>query len=189
MNNDFLNFSCHTIEKDLNSIANNLFNQCVFKVNSTNFRFTEIEFYVYNKMIHPDEYTHKNILQSQTGMWYFHGSGLDYTFGNQETFASFLIRGIINSENQEEIYGPLKIVSELFKQTSNNQNILELNIESKVWDELENVLQATRIGLNKEKCNEYFLKNYRFLIYPKLTHKSKLEIAETNKMLLKDVYK
>lgn len=164
-------------------IANELMNDWVIQVGSKQYRIAEIEFY-YNSEQHSDPYAHGHALQNEKGRWYFHGSGLDLTFGDNGSFGGILIRAIYELKGKNYVYGPINCITELF---SNLPNIYNSNsrisfglIEAKDSDFIkEKPIAAPRVGLNpvkdEAKCNAL----YRFLVMPKYKHAEKSKIEKS----------
>jgi hypothetical protein len=91
-------------------------------VNESFYRLIDLEFYYYAESVHEDVYAHQHETQLESGKWYFHGSGIDITFGNGKHFSGILIRAIakISSKGQKsnyfiekEIHGPLNVKTEI----------------------------------------------------------------------------
>ena len=172
-----LNFEINKnrLEESFELIANKIFNEMLLVCGKEQYRITEIEFYYYDRHVHPDPYTHKHPFQLKNKKWYFHPSGLDITLGNGSSYCGILLRGIIRTRDLEEIYGPLNLVSELFKniEVLNNHKLqfgfLKSNLDKK------DITRARRIGIKKEKSENYYNKNYRYLIYPEKKHKNKFD--------------
>lgn len=152
-------------------IAETVFFNFQIKAGNNQFRITEIEFYFYAEN-HKDVFTHCNILQKKMGYWYFHGSGVDITFGNENIYASFLIRGVKNIGNNSYISGPLNVMKEIFESLSPVSNISKLGIE---YSETEHkiIAKCTRIGLKISKSSDFFQKKYRYITCIEPTHKFK----------------
>jgi hypothetical protein len=55
---------------------------------------------------HPDEYAHQHAEQAKSNTWYFHGSGLDITFGDKEIYGGILIRSIGLLKMQKDFNAP-----------------------------------------------------------------------------------
>jgi len=173
------------IDDDFQRIAHELLNNWVLKVEDAFYRLTEIEFY-YSGNIHKDPYIHGNDLQKQKGKWYFHGSGIDITFGDGNAYGGILIRAIYKINRGEEIYcyGPLNCVQELLRNFPIIFNA-EINfglIPAKKGElNYEKLIRAPRVGLKPEKNIEMRNKFYRFLIMPKQKHADKTLIFEAMK--------
>jgi hypothetical protein len=170
---------------DINSsferIANELLNKWILEVNHSKYRIAEIEFYLKSGQ-HNDTYTHGHELQKTTGNWYFHGSGIDLTFGTSESYGGILIRAIYNILDNKYIHGPLKTVTELFSNLGTAYSSpfqFGLVPDSNNSLDSERVFKAPRVGLNPEKDKESFNQNYRFFIMPKEEHKDKTIIYES----------
>lgn len=168
------------IDKDFKRIASEIMNQWILKVESAEYRIAEIEFY-FKSDFHEDHYTHGHILQKEMGRWYFHGSGVDLTFGSKDMYGGILIRAIYKIKSKEFIYGPLKTVTELF---SNLPSIYETKLTFGLIPvtngqlEFEQPICAPRVGLNREKDSGMMDNYYRFLIMPKQKHVEKTRIAD-----------
>ncbi|RUA24149.1 MAG: hypothetical protein DSY76_08245 [Bacteroidetes bacterium] len=177
------------IAKDLKSefykIADYLLNNVVIKVNENRFRITELEIYYNDSENHDDPFVHKNSLQLENAKWYFHGSGLDITFGKEKIYASALIRGVKNIKSNIYTDGPLNVVTELFKSMKSvyEQSTFILSPYSFEKEEWEPV-KSTRIGLNKDKDNEgdYIKKLYRYLVEINTNHKFKEKTIVAKKL-------
>lgn len=123
----------NTYGERFSRLANELINKYVLCVNKTNFRISEIEFYLHTDD-HLDIYTHRDIDQKTPCQWYFHkkgGSykagtykGMDITFGflNKlgDTYGGILIREIQNMDTLKYISGPCCTVDEILKTAGHN---------------------------------------------------------------------
>lgn len=173
-------------EASFQRIAKELLNNYVIMSNHVPYRITEIEFYI-NSADHGDDYTHSHPLQKTKGKWYMHGSGMDITCGSDDFYGGILIRAIYNLDNSihekdRYIYGPIKIVAELFK---NLDSVLLHSFpfglvkdESNLIKEKEEPIAAPRIGLNEKNNPDMHKKHYRFLVMPKKQHGEKTKIIE-----------
>lgn len=174
------------IEKSFNRIATDLMNNWIISAGNKSYRICELEFY-YESDSHKDPYIHRHDLQKKMGKWYFHGSGLDLTFGSDNFARSILIRAIYDLDNSNYIYGPLNTVTELL---GNLPGIyggdfslrLELDEMGKIQNEDKKLFKASRVGLKKEKdSNGNFLeKKYRFFVMPRKEHKDKETIFKNS---------
>jgi len=112
------------IETVFDVIANKLFrNYHIVKEDNT-YDFLEIEFYFYSPN-HRDLITYPRD-SNKPGMWFFHMSGVDITFGSDDknnnrplTYGGILIRSIVKTQGDSStmpkfICGPMKCVDELF---------------------------------------------------------------------------
>lgn len=169
------------IDSDFQRIAFDLMNRWILKVESKVYRITEIEFY-FKSESHNDEYTHRHNLQMEKERWYFHGSGIDITFGANGFYGGILIRAIYDFTSDNYIYGPLNCLTELF---SNIDFVYEKNIsfglaKANPTDfEIDKPIAAPRVGLNSEKDKGKYDSLYRFLIMPKKRHAEKSRIAQS----------
>lgn len=174
------------VDEGFQRIANDLLNNWVLKVEDALYRITEIEFYYKKGEFHNDSYIHGHELQKQKGKWYFHGSGIDLTFGDGEAYGGILIRGIckVNDKKIKYCYGPLNCILEIF---SNLSSIYKPEISFCLIPETEGLfkkekpIRAPRVGLNPEKDSVMFNKYYRFLVMPKQKHADKTGIVDAMK--------
>ncbi|MEB2777628.1 hypothetical protein SYJ56_20090 [Algoriphagus sp. D3-2-R+10] len=182
-----LKITPETIEQDFERIAKELMNDWVLAVNETSYRITEIEFYCKSILDNgpiKDPYTHGHVEQKKSRTWYFHGSGIDLTFGCEEYYGGILLRGIYNFKSENYINGPLNSITEILSNLETFYKTdfkigLELRKEELVFD--KEVFKAKRINLNPhthldpEKIIE---KKYRFLVMPKQNHNDKEGIIQ-----------
>lgn len=160
--------AAHTSEigKSFDQIADYLFHQTYIQVGTAQYQLTEIEFYYYDMEEHPDSYAHKNEVQLDLGNWYFHGSGLDITFGNKEKriYGGILIRGIKNLDTGIHTSGPINTVRELmqnFKLVTEGQKMQLIEQDAKNNTQ---IIKTARIGLNPDRDPNYYNAPYRYLI-------------------------
>lgn len=187
-NLNFLKFhgvpSIENVSPEYERIATALMNDWILQSVANQYRITELEFYLKNST-HPDHYTHGHKLQKKFGSWYFHGSGLDITFGGNDYFGSILIRAIYNIATGEYVYGPINAVTELFKNIDNvcHQSFsFGLVRDHKKIINREKPIAAPRIGLNKTNDPAMEKELYRFIVMPKKRHDEKTRIAEAMKL-------
>ncbi|MBN1184308.1 MAG: hypothetical protein JXB49_18605 [Bacteroidales bacterium] len=159
----------NSLEKHFNTVAYLIMNHSILEIDKNSYRLTEIEFYFYNEDFHEDPYIHKHRLQLMTGQWYFHGSGLDITFGDGKNYGGILIRGIksLTGDENSFISGPLNVVQEIFSSFGNIGikdhlfRIIETNdIPS------EDIVKSTRVGLKEKEPTGFKEKYYRYLTCP-----------------------
>jgi 3-methyladenine DNA glycosylase Mpg len=165
---------------DFERIATELMNDWVVQINLKRYRIAEVEFY-FKSDKHLDPYSHEHPLQKEMGKWYFHGSGIDITFGNNNYHGGILLRAIYDIEMKRFIYGPLNTVAEIFSNFSSvfdGAFVFKLSPAIANEFEKEEVINAPRVGLNSNLDEIYHKKHYRFLIMPKEKHANKGEIAE-----------
>lgn len=188
-------------EEWFTQIAERLLNGSVLMVGNEPHRFVEVEFY-YCGDGHPDPFTHRDPVQLETGLWYFHrtagvyrsGSfkGLDLTFGSGGAHGGVLIRGI-EAPDGTLVDGPSLCVDHLLEKTR-HRTVASLDdaIGGKVaWDS-NNVLfldgtaaqqrplyRSARVGLSLKKAKaasempHYIMKTYRYLSEPRRTAKGR----------------
>jgi hypothetical protein len=176
-----LETNSNDINDDFRRIADDLMNKWVLKIHESTYRVCEIEFYL-SSNTHKDGYTHGHDLQKTSGCWYFHGSGVDITFGINGSYGGILIRALLNIDTDTYIYGPLKIITELFSNYRSVYNdSYSFGIVRSNDIKYEKPIAAPRIGLNKTKNPEMFDKFYRFLIMPREQHAEKTNIESDMK--------
>jgi len=113
---------------------------------NTDFEILELEFYFYQKEIHPDPYSHafqypNRVVpkMSVTGSWYFHRfigiekythtrRGLDLTYGSGElkAYGGLLIRSVKRESDGKLISGPSNVMSKVLEAADNPQAIQKL---------------------------------------------------------------
>jgi hypothetical protein len=180
---------------DFKKIASSLMNDNVLLVGENYYRFTSLEFYYFEKDSHADIYSHRHDKQITSGQWYFHGSGLDITFGSKDVYGGILIRGIKNLKEKTYIKGktfingPILCVQELFNNFGAVKNdeklsfyIAEIPLDNKgALIEHQKVYYSRRVGLNpkidQSENARFYNGLYRFFIYPKHTQKDKGNIV------------
>ena len=106
------------INEIFKEIAVELFSNYHIQKGGRNYELLEIEFYFFSN-------NHKDIItyprnSDKPGMWFFHMSGVDITFGskdqrNNNFYGGILIRSMIRTDVSEPlpISGPMKCVEEL----------------------------------------------------------------------------
>lgn len=191
------NQSNSNILASFDSIAEGLFNDLQLQVNESFYRLIDIEFYYFSEGVFEDIYAHKHEAQLQKGKWYFHGSGIDITFGNGKDHGGILIRAIAKISNKgdkeknfivKEIHGPLnvktEICSNLHSVFDNEPNSFQLNDVSRdrmaaLMKMPPYIIKTKRIGLNPAKeINPYFHSaKLRYIVFPALKLKDKTQIA------------
>jgi len=184
------------------SIAERLLNRVDLVVNSSPYRFAELEAY-YHGPGHLDLFAHCDPLQLEHGRWYFHRSqgayrggsfkGLDLTFGDGTAHFGILIRTIIAADGMV-LDGPCVTVDHLLEQTrTGNVATLDLAIAGrKLWDTTSPlflresdklrtapVYRCSRVGLSLKKATgkpdapRFVGSPYRFLTEPRAITKGK----------------
>jgi hypothetical protein len=168
---------------DFKRIASEIMNDWILQIENKKYRITEIEFYLKHDE-HNDGYTHGHELQREMGKWYFHGSGIDITFGNECSYGGILIRAIYNLDTHKYVYGPIKVVTEVLSSIKNvyySTLLFGLNPDSEKRIEREIPIAAPRVGLNSLHNQVMHDKFYRFVVMPKMQHANKTEIVEAMK--------
>ena len=185
---NFLKNNHHQIFQSwFKEIALKLFREYELVVNNAVYGFSEIEFY-YHSNNHEDPYVHKDNMQLTNGQWYFHGSGIDITFGEKsETFGGILIRGIKRIKPSSQFYsGPLVVAKEIFQQLGDvefGNHKIGLRKKKESRDINNDFAQSTRINLPKNKENDFRNEFYRFITYIQSEHhfKEKTVVAKNLK--------
>ncbi len=171
-------------EQSFIRIADELMNKWALISNDAKYRITEIEFYLKNDKWHKDVYTHGHPMQQKSHRWYFHGSGIDITFGQDNFYGGILLRSVYDLTEKNYYYGPLVLLQKLF---NNFPNVNDTNLSFGLIPYTENSfsyevpIAAARVGLNPKHDKVMYSKNYRFLIMPKRKHADKTRIAEAMK--------
>lgn len=176
-----------------NTYADKLLNNSVLKIKDQTYRICEIEMYYHDKT-HPDEYTHKDILQMEFGKFYMHRfknktykSGtykcIDIAYGDkkQKTYFGILIRSIKNIKTGEFFTGPCISVNEMlkqfdckeFKEFTDQYDVNKEFILTKKKLDHEDIYIGPRVGLG-DKYPEYKNKNYRYATHIKQIKKQKI---------------
>ncbi|MGJ3236296.1 hypothetical protein [Marivirga sp.] len=161
---------------DFERIANLFLNQSILRVNEKTYRICSVEFYYQNEM-NNDKAAHKHKRQLTIGEWYFHGSGLDITFGKENEYGGILIQAIqqLHLPNQF-IAGPLNVITHIFENFGSiNLSNLYFGLEFYKHHK-EEIISAPRVGLNIKTVGADFSKGYRFLILPKEAHARKIDV-------------
>jgi hypothetical protein len=168
-------------EPDFKRIATELMNKWLLLAGDTQYRIAEIEFYLRDDQFHRDIYTHGHEIQKTSHRWYFHGSGIDITFGKGSYYGGILLRAIYDLKNDRYTYGPIQILSGIF---SKFPGIHDTHLPfGLIPDEsgllaFEEPIAAPRIGLNAKLDINMCSKNYRFLIMAKRKHADKTGIVK-----------
>lgn len=188
-----------SVEASFNRIAERLFCNYQLVVNDRHYyRLIDIEFYYYAPGIFEDVYAHKHDAQLSNGKWYFHGSGIDITFGNGECHGGILIRGIASVRGEgkadhmglfKQIHGPLNVKTELFssmhgafEKKANYLYLTDVSQERMGANMIlpQHIIRTNRIGLNKSKDaadQSFYNGKYRYVTFPHLKLKNKTQIA------------
>lgn len=165
LNLDIDRKSSATITSSFDRIAKDIIENWQLNLQGTLYHFTEIEFYYFNKVNHPDKYSHKHAYS--IGKWRFHLQGLDISLGYEKeddsdefiSYGGILLRGI--RSEKEYINGPKRILAHIFKALD---NVEETN---KVFGLVQNknpkvqILKSVRKGLS-ERYPNYNLQKYRY---------------------------
>ena len=194
------NSSSVPIQKSFDKIAEDLFNNYQLHVNNSIYRLVDIEFYYFSKN-HPDIYAHKHKAQKESDHWYFHGSGIDITFGDGNNHGGILIRAICeisDSANKDKYYikdeyhGPVNVKTEICSKFNNifedKPNIFQFNNINNKRPETFKIFEKSpiktkRIGLNLEKDEGqvFYSAKYRYVAYVNLKYAKKTQIAHDMK--------
>ena len=200
-----MEINCSSAEKVQNSfkgIAERLFNDFKLQINSSFYRLLDIEFYYFADGVYEDVYAHKHVAQLQKGKWYFHGSGIDITFGNGKNYGGILIRGIAKISGEasksnyfveKEIHGPLNVKTEVcsnlhgaFEAGSNTFQLIDISLDrmGALMKMPTHIIETKRIGLNSDKDSDekFYDAKLRYVIFPRLKLKDKTQIARDMQM-------
>lgn len=189
------------VEHSFDRIAHVLFNNYMLVVNNTTYRLIDIEFYYLNETQYKDVYAHRHPEQLTTGKWYFHGSGLDITFGDKVNHGGILIRAIAKISThadpnkhfiENEIHGPIKVKTEVCSKFNGvfdtNANVFQLQSVDEETKELfpfQEFYKTRRIGLNSAKDPEdtFHSAKLRYVIFPASRLRDKTQIAKDIKSM------
>lgn len=184
-----LTITPQTLEQDFARIANELMNNWILAVNETFYRITEIEFYCKSILEDgpiKDPYTHGHTEQMKSGTWYFHGSGIDLTFGSIDYYGGILIRAIQRlGAEPNYINGPLNSITEILSNLDSfyakNFRVGLMSIKEFPEDFINplKTIKAPRVGLNHKIDVKSHKKLFRFLIMPRETNRDKSVIHQS----------
>ena len=175
------------IEEQFRKIAEELFFEYQLNVNHQVYKLVEIEFY-YNSNKHDDPFVHCDKMQKTNGQWYFHGSGIDITFGdNEKNYGGILIRGVAKNINEHDEYisGPLNVAKEIFSQLGSvelhNVNFGLEKLQKVHSPDSNDFIASSRVNLPENKSeSKYFNANYRFITHINSKHRfaEKTKVAQ-----------
>ncbi len=186
------------IPASFSAIAERLLKNYKLQVNESWYRLLDIEFYYYAEGLYEDVYAHKHEAQLEAGKWYFHGSGIDITFGDRRNYGGILIRAIgkISADAgrsrhfiEKEIHGPINVKTEIcsnlagaFEDRVNNFCFHPIDREPQgaLMVDPGRVYKTKRIGLNmaKDPGGQFHQARLRYLIFPELKFRDKTGIAK-----------
>jgi len=157
-------------EKWFDEIAKQLMNHYSLCVGNHQYRIVECEIYYNDKTEkHSDPFIHGKPEQLKSGTIYFHGFGVDLTFGDAGKIihGGILIRSVRNIEGENQYTnGPYRFVEELFCALGEIINeekmvcIKEFN-----YPTVEHPIKFERYNLSKKIENDtYRNKPYRYII-------------------------
>ena len=153
-------------------IADYLLNYSDLIIGNQKHRIIEIEFYCFAPE-HSDYFAHRDPLQRECGIWYFHRSGgkykngsfkgLDLTFGDGEMFCGVLFR-TIESSIGKLICGPSLCVDYLLASSNTNdvETLDRVMTGKKAWDSQNPVFLKTRDIQEKTQIPNYQTPNSQF---------------------------
>lgn len=165
LNLDINRKSSVTISQSFDRIAKELIENWQLNLQGTLFSFTEIEFYYFDRVSHPDKYSHKH--SYMVGKWRFHLQGLDISLGYEkedgtEDFSSYggiLLRGI--KSETEYINGPKRILAHIFKALDSVEEIQkEFGLVNHQNPKVQ-IYKSVRKGLS-ERYPDYNTQKYRY---------------------------
>lgn len=164
------------IEESFDRIANDLLKNYALFVNNVEYRFTEIEFYYFNEIKHPDKYTHEH--NRDEGEWRFHNQGIDLTFQSSDKIdGGILIRGIL--KENKYVNGPRKVLGEIFQSFGNALDSTLFVLKPTLTRDID-IHKTFRHLPNKNNDENYHKKPYRYL-----TDIEELDIPSSQKALIK----
>lgn len=183
-----------SIQTGFDELANYLMNECVLDINDNEYRIAEIEFYYFDEKEHQDIFTHCNDKQKENNKFYFHGSGMDITFGNNNYFGGILIRSLIDFYDNTPIIGPWNVFNEILHKANENKNKLDLKITLKEKEQpKKNFLKSCRVGLNlnnDNNCKEFKINSEKIKsLKEKYIFEPYRYILNNEELILKLLYK
>ncbi len=160
------------IESSFDTIADNIFNSCILKVNNQSYRIIEIGFYYYCTE-HPDGYTHPHKLE--TGIWRAHNSGLDIALTDKGSgaYGGILIRSIKKLPRGGYTNGSRRVIFELFRNFGSidvQNHIFSLQYHKDQFEYKDSEpIKTKRIGLGKPNSktpndNKFKDAPYRYIV-------------------------
>ncbi|MDY0117239.1 MAG: hypothetical protein RBR59_06670 [Sulfurimonadaceae bacterium] len=170
--------SIPTMEEIFYNAAKSIFNEKILKIRNIKIELTEIEFYFFDSKTHNDPFVHQdNLLKDTYNFIYVHKKawqrgGAGITFGNGSYKGSILMRGI--KHNGSYIAGSANVKKYLASLISNDikehkqlqeyfytyQKEISLVVSH---DKNFTIYRSSRIGLNKDKSQNYADAKYRFV--------------------------
>ncbi len=180
------------ILESIDGIAEKIFRDITLKINSSEYRIIDSEFYIYTESSEfRDPHTYDPDLQKEFCKLYLHASGIDLTIGDGNNHGGILIRGVIKlnkdisieNRNVSDIKnGPQNVATELFA------NLFPLNVSIKneitlIESQGQNLIhypseyvKTKRVGLRPKKndIEDYFMNiPLRYIVlYPKFFNKN-----------------
>ncbi len=157
--------SSETIVNSFDRIAKELICNWQLNLQGKHYTFTEIEFYYFDKALHPDKYSHKHAYA--TGKWRFHLQGLDISLGYEteegsgdfKSYGGILLRGI--KSTTEYINGPKRILAHIFKTLDNIEETRKEFGLVKQKQQTTEIFKSYRKGLS-ERYPEFNRLHYRY---------------------------
>jgi hypothetical protein len=148
-------FHKKSIDDELKKFSDLIFNNIQISTSKSAYRISEIEYYILTQF-HPDPYSYMHNIQNEDGIrLFFHYSSIDLVFNNkihnQDGYASFIIREIVDLKSLEAINGPLKLKDIILNAgTENFCSKIELKYTESSEKNFKSDEGSTRIGLQKE---------------------------------------
>lgn len=157
--------SSNDVEGKLKKLAEMLMNEyCIFNGRYW-YRLVEIEFYIYDKINHPDTHVYKRD-EKNAGDIFYHYSGMDICFDSKMEdgrFGGILIRSLERiSEDDKKIMfgGPLVCKNEVL----NSANIICTVVPLEQACDFSSRTGLPRVGIKQSNAQDtYWDKKYRFI--------------------------
>ena len=156
------------IDSELKRIAKVLMNEyCISNGGEYIYRPVEIEFYIYDKVKHPDTHVYPRD-KKEAGELFFHLSGMDICFKSsleEGRFGGILIRALERVKDGETIRigGPLTCVNEVLNTAKSHTGIQVVHCCNHMSRPTKCIGKRKGINQSTTLKDEYWNKKYRFL--------------------------
>lgn len=155
------------VDSELKRIAKVLMNEYCISNGRYIYRPIEIEFYIYDKVKHPDTHVYPRD-NKEAGELFFHLSGMDICFESsmeEGRFGGILIRALERVKDGETIRigGPLTCVNEVLNTAKSHTGIQVVHCCNHMSRPTKCIGKRKGINQSTTLKDEYWNKKYRFL--------------------------